>query len=286
MTPGVTDQLQSQSQSKAQVQSQSQSKSRHGALKREILALEKGNAELRTEVEAARSLLNFETLCRVQADKHCEEEQATLLQLRKGLALARKHLARHEDEAQKLEESIMQSRSIISDAALYSSMAEMSQEPGSAQTTSVSQTQTKSHQVTSTSLSSPSGSTRPTPRRPGRRRSPTSGAAGRHGPGSSEVAGPSVEQSSGLENLKEKLSFVEPSVESLKHIRNTNEHFASAVDEMAELSRTLTQTSQDVSVPTAAKPGGASQGSWKEGAGYGPVLMRRPHPDDVRKYLF
>merc|ERR1719265_2312063 len=64
------------------------------------------------------------------ADKHCEQEQATLSQLRRGLALAKKQVNRHSSEAQTFEDSISVSRSMVMEA--QQSMIDASQDGGTA----------------------------------------------------------------------------------------------------------------------------------------------------------
>eukprot|EP00746_Dinoflagellata_sp_MGD_P167357 gnl/MRDRNA2_/MRDRNA2_97909_c0_seq1.p1 gnl/MRDRNA2_/MRDRNA2_97909_c0~~gnl/MRDRNA2_/MRDRNA2_97909_c0_seq1.p1 ORF type:complete len:265 (-),score=76.71 gnl/MRDRNA2_/MRDRNA2_97909_c0_seq1:61-855(-) len=250
------------------------------ALKREIRALEKGNAELRKEVDAAKFEVSNEVLFRIMADKHCEQEQATLSNLRKGLALAKKQMSRHTSEIQTYEESLMVSRSMMTEAK-ESIVANASQEGG--------EPSSKSQQVASGSATSRKkqvrGRSPPSPKKP-------YGHGGYASTSSGEVhAGPSAPDSSALENLKDKAEKLVDSprnapagnqaeAEMLGHIRSTSHGLAQAVGEMAELSKNLSAV---VSAAKVEKSDGAAPIKDKH---YCAVLATRPVHTDVKKYMF
>jgi hypothetical protein len=247
------------------------------ALKREIRALEKGNADLRKEVDTAKFHVSQEVLFRVMADKHCEQEQATLSQLRRGVALAKKQVSRHNSEIQTYEESLMASRSMMAEAK-DSCTVDASREGG--------ETSSKSQQVASGPATAR--------KKQGRGRSPPSpkkpyGGYASNAPG--EVhAGPAAPDSSALDNLKDKAEKLVDSprnapgnqaeAEMLGHIRNTSGGLAQVVDSMAELSKNLSAV---VSASKVEKNDGAAPIKDKH---YCAVLATRPEHTDVKKYMF
>lgn len=252
------------------------------ALKREIRLLEKGNAQLRKDVEEAKVQVSNEVLLRVMADKHCEQEQATLSQLRKGLALAKKQVNRHSSEIQSFEQSIMISRSMITE--VQNSIADASQE-GVGASDKTPQNANTSRSGSATSRSRGRG------RSPGSPKKPYGASASL-----SEVhAGPSAPDSSALDNhqlLKDKLVAKDgenaprnaqgnqAEAEMLGHIHKTSAGMAEVVDHMADLSKSL---SVAASASKVEKNDGIIPIKDKH---YCAVLATRPPPEHVKKYMF
>jgi len=247
------------------------------ALKREIRALEKGNADLRKDVDEAKFQVSNEVLFRIMADKHCEQEQATLSNLRKGLALAKKQMGRHNGEIQTYEESLMVSRSMMTEAK-ESILPNASQEGG--------EPSPKSQQVaTGSKPKKVRGRSPPSPKKP-------HGHGGYAATSAEHVhAGPSAPDSSALENLKDKAEKLVDSprnapagnqaeAEMLGHIRSTSGGLAQVVDSMAELSKNLSAVA---SAQKVEKNDGAAPIKDKH---YCAVLATRPVHTDVKKYMF
>lgn len=252
------------------------------ALKREIRLLEKGNAEIRKDIEAVKLQVSNEVMLRVMADKHCEQEQSTLSTLRKGLALAKKHINRHDNEIQSFEASIAASQSLMMEAA--NSMADASQEAAKSQ-----QAASTSQRGSATSRSKVRGRSPGSPKK--------SQGAGFGGPASFGEVDPSAPDSSALDSLKDKLvvkdekggaPFAAPrnapgnqaEAEMLGHIHSTNAGLASAVDSMSELTAGL---SAAAAASKVVKNDGVTPIKDKH---YCAVLATRPPHTDVKKYLF
>jgi len=254
------------------------------ALRREIRQLDKGNAQLRKDVEEAKVQLSNEVLLRVMADKHCEQEQATLSHLRKELQMAKGHVSRNTSEIQSHEGSISMYRSIMTEH--QSSMVDASLE--------TKDTSTKSHQVPSSSQSgSAKNQARGRGRSPGAAKKQVKTSSGYGGSASTgEVhAGPTAPDASAqaLDNPKDKLvvengsalgspgnaSGNQAEAEMPGHVTSTSEGLGSVVDSMTEPSNSVSVAAQTSKVE---KTDG--------GKHYTAVLATRPHHTDVRKYLF